>query len=56
MKIRGQSHGHKARPPGEVIELPIGTPFVVANEGTTPMRFLEAVLVPTPAPLSALSR
>jgi len=42
--------------PGEVIEVPIGTPFVVANEGTTPMRFLEAVLVPTPAPLSALSR
>ena len=35
MKIRGQSHGHKARPPGEVIKLPIGTPFVVANEATT---------------------
>jgi len=42
--------------PGEAIELPIGTPCVVANEGTTPMRFLEAMLVPTPAQPSAPSR
>lgn len=38
--------------PGEVIEVPIGTPFVAANEGTTPMRFLEVELVSTPAPPS----
>lgn len=42
--------------PGEVIELPVGTPFVAANEGTTPMRFLEVELVPTPAPPSAPPR
>ena len=41
--------------PGDVIELPVGTPFVAANEGTTPMRFLEVVLVPTPTPPSTLS-
>jgi len=42
--------------PGEVIELPVGTPFVAANEGTTPMRFLEVELVLTPAPPSAPPR
>ena len=41
--------------PGEVIELSVGTPFVTANDGITPMRFLEVVLMPTPAPHSALS-
>lgn len=42
--------------PGEVIELPVGTPFVAANEGTTPMRFLEVELVPTPSPPSVPPR
>ena len=41
---------------GEVIEIPVGTSFVAANEGTTPMRFLEVVLVPIAAPPSALAR
>jgi len=41
--------------PGEVIELSVGTPFVTANDGITPMRFLEVVLMPTPARHSALS-
>jgi mannose-6-phosphate isomerase-like protein (cupin superfamily) len=40
---------------GEVMELSVGTPYVATNEGTTPMRFLEVVLMPTPAPRSALS-
>ena len=40
--------------PGEVIELSGGTPFVTANDGITPMRFLEVVLMPTPGPHSDL--
>jgi mannose-6-phosphate isomerase-like protein (cupin superfamily) len=41
--------------PGEVIELSVGTPFVTANDGITPMRFLEVVLMSTPPPHSDLS-
>ena len=42
--------------PGSVLELPIGTRFTVSNEGTTPMRFLAVVLVPTPVSPSASPR
>jgi len=42
--------------PGSVLELPIGTRFTASNEGTTPMRFLAVVLVPTPASPSASPR
>jgi mannose-6-phosphate isomerase-like protein (cupin superfamily) len=42
--------------PGSALELPIGTRLTVSNEGTTPMRFLAVVLVPTPAPPSASPR
>jgi mannose-6-phosphate isomerase-like protein (cupin superfamily) len=43
------------REPGQVMVLSVGTPFVAANDGTTLMRFLEVMLVPTPTPPSALS-
>jgi len=42
--------------PSSVLELPIGTRFTASNEGTTPMRFLAAVLVPTPVSPSASPR
>jgi len=42
--------------PGSVLELPIGTRFTASNEGTTPMRFLAVVLVPTPVSPSASPR
>jgi mannose-6-phosphate isomerase-like protein (cupin superfamily) len=41
--------------PGEAIELSVGAPFMEVNEGTTPLRFLEVMLVPTATPPSALS-
>jgi mannose-6-phosphate isomerase-like protein (cupin superfamily) len=42
--------------PGSVLGLPSGTRFTVSNEGTTPMRFLAVVLVPTPVSPSATPR
>ena len=42
--------------PGSVLELPIGTRFTVSNEGTTLMRFLAVMLVPTPVSPSGSPR
>jgi hypothetical protein len=41
---------------GSALELPIGTRLTISNEGTTPMRFLAVVLVPTATPPSASPR